>query len=167
MFKQPGLAFITVFISGAQTLKSTAAAEGKPAPEQSELDQWSGTFNHLVSRLSGHLPSLFPSTRSMPFGPGMYTTPNSASAESILDAEDEPVWHFLAALAVNADMNQQQQLVTEVRDKVLENVMKAKSAAKHVETQGALAESVAKAKIDNVNTFLHALGLDASQITVE
>lgn len=103
----------------------------------------------------------------MPFGPGMYTTPNSASAESILDAEDEPVWHFLAALAVNADMNQQQQLVTEVRDKVLENVMKAKSAAKQVETQGALAESVAKAKIDNVNTFLHALGLDASQITVD
>lgn len=103
----------------------------------------------------------------MPFGPGIYTNPNSASAESILDAEDEPVWHFLAALAVSADMYQQQQLVTEVRDKVLENVMKAKSAAKQVETQGALAESVAKAKIENVNTFLHALGLDASQITVE
>lgn len=77
------------------------------------------------------------------------------------------MWHFLAALAVNADMQQQQQLVTEVRDKVLENVMKAKNAAKQVEVQGAAAETVASAKIKNVNTLLHALGLDASQITVE
>jgi DNA topoisomerase 2-associated protein PAT1 len=148
-------------------LKSSAGTEGKAAPEEADLNQWTATFNHLISRLSGHFPSLFPSTRSMPFGPGLYTTPNSASAEAILDAEDEPVWHFLAALAVNADMHQQQQLVTEVRDKVLENVMKAKSAAKQVETQGPLAASVAESKIKNVNTFLHALGLDASQITVE
>jgi DNA topoisomerase 2-associated protein PAT1 len=45
-----------------------------------------------------------------------------------MDVEDEPVWQFLAALAVCADMSQQQVLVTEVRDKVLENVTAAHRA---------------------------------------
>jgi DNA topoisomerase 2-associated protein PAT1 len=67
-------------------------------------------------------------------------------------------------------MNQQQALVTEVREKVLENVMKAKTAAANAgaaQGQDAAGEAVAQAKIRNVNTFLHALGLDASQIQVE
>lgn len=120
--------------------------------------------------------SLFPSTRSRPFGPGLYaqqqqqqqqhSSPSAAlQAEAILDADDEPVWHFLAALAVSSDMSQQQALVTEVREKVLENVMKAKNAAKNAAGQNG--EAIAAAKLRNVNTFLHALGLDASQITVE
>jgi DNA topoisomerase 2-associated protein PAT1 len=151
--------------------QTTTAAPDTPVPEQSEIDQWSGTFNHLFERLSGNLPPLFPSTRSIPFGPGLYAAHiPSASTEAILDAEDEPVWHFLAALAVSSDMHQQQALVTEVRDKVLENCMKAKNAERAAQAQGqnrAAAELIAANKIRNVNTFLHALGLDASQITVE
>jgi DNA topoisomerase 2-associated protein PAT1 len=45
-----------------------------------------------------------------------------------MDVEDQPVWQFLAALAVCADMSQQQALVAEVRDKVLENVTAAHRA---------------------------------------
>lgn len=171
---QPGLAFLTVFLSRGQILKeTTTASPDNPVAESGEIDQWNATFNHLCSRLTGNLTSLFPSTRAVPFGPSLYTQrqQQSAQAESILDAEDEPVWHFLAALAVLSDMSQQQALVTEVRDKVLENVMKAKNAASNVgAVQGqdhAVGEAVAQAKIRNVNTFLHALGLDASQIQVE
>lgn len=70
---------------------------------------------------------------------------------------DEPVWQFCAALAVNADMQQQQQLVAELRDKVLENVASA--------TKGWIADDRVRAlKLANVNLFLHALGLDSSQI---
>lgn len=73
------------------------------------------------------------------------------------DAADEPVWQFCAALAVNADMQQQQQLVAELRDKVLENVASA--------TKGWVTDERTRAmKIANVNLFLHALGLDSSQI---
>lgn len=91
------------------------------------------------------------------------------------------MWHFLAALAVSSDMHQQQALVTEVREKVIENVVKAKNVAKAAPTdseagsgltaalrgQALSGDEVALGKIRNVNTFLHALGLDASQITVE
>jgi len=169
---QPGLAFLTVFLSRGQILKeTTTASPDNPVAESGEIDQWNATFNHLFSRLTGNLTSLFPSTRAVPFGPGLYTQRQSAQSESILDAEDEPVWHFLAALAVLSDMNQQQALVTEVRDKVLENVMKAKNTAATVDAavqgQGGAGEAVSQAKIRNVNTFLHALGLDASQIQTE
>jgi len=168
---KPGLAFLTVFLSRGQILKeTTTASPDNPVAETGEIDQWNATFNHLCSRLTGNLTSLFPSTRAVPFGPGLYTQRQSAQAESILDAEDEPVWHFLAALAVLSDMNQQQALVTEVREKVLENVMKAKTAAANASAaqgQDTAGEAVAQAKIRNVNTFLHALGLDASQIQVE
>jgi DNA topoisomerase 2-associated protein PAT1 len=168
---QPGLAFLTIFLTRAESLKqNTEATADSPISDKQEQDQWIGAFNHLFSRLSGQLPSLFPSTRSMPFGPGMYTNVASAASEAILDAEDEPVWHFLASLAVGSDMNQQQILVTEVRDKVLENCLKAKNAERAAQAQGQnkeAAELIASNKIRNVNTFLHALGLDASQISVE
>ena len=90
---------------------------------------------------------------SLPFGPGYYVQPKG------LDQADQPVWQFLAALALNASMAQQQALVTELREKVLENVTSAKQgwAADEVESQ---------AKIANVNLFLHALGLDSSQIVL-
>lgn len=143
------------------------ATNDDPVPDKGELSQWSATFNHLFDRLSSHLPLLYPSTRNVPFGPGLYTSgfANTIQQETILDAEDEPVWHFLAAMAVCSDMNQQQILVTEVRDKVLENVMKAKNAVK--QAPGAAGEAVSAAKIRNVNVFLHALGLDASQLAPE
>lgn len=175
---------MTVFLTRAETLKAAASAappaEGDnsaPPPEpiasQADLDQYMGTFNHLFHRLttSAQLNYLFPSTRSVPFGAGLYAQHSSpVQHESILDAEDEPVWHFLAALAVSSDMTQQQVLVTEVRDKVLENVQKASRAAAAASADTGdqhLAQHVAQAKIRNANTFLHALGLDASQITVE
>lgn len=49
-----------------------------------------------------------------------------STARPEIDLDDEPVWRFLAAVAVSADPQEQQDLVTAVREKVLENVVSAK-----------------------------------------
>jgi DNA topoisomerase 2-associated protein PAT1 len=114
-------------------------------------------FDHLCQFLFGNLLSLFPSTRmaaSLPLGPNYYLRMSKA-----VDLADQSVWQFLAALALCASNEQQQRLVTELREKVLENVVSA--------TKGWVSdESERQAKLDNVNLFLHALGLDSSQIAV-
>lgn len=96
------------------------------------------TFNLLFSRLSSHWPLLFPSTRAtaaLPFGAGQYLNGGAmgnAQQRPELDFEDESVWSFLAALAVNCDMAQQQTLVVQVRDKVMECISSKKWAAPEV-----------------------------------
>jgi len=55
-------------------------------------------------------------------------------------------------------VDQQHVLVTEVREQVLENVIAAQTTR--------LAPEKAAQRIANVNLFLHALGLDASQVSV-
>lgn len=72
---------------------------------------------------------------------------------------DQPVWQFLAALALHASPEQQQILVTSLREKVLENVTSV--------TKGWVADAEeGQTKLANVNLFLHALGLDSSQIAM-
>jgi DNA topoisomerase 2-associated protein PAT1 len=166
-------------------------------------------FSSLFEALRGNLVSLFPSTRAvsnLPFGADVYLAGAFSSSSLIssngtsattsdaddskrqpraeIDVEDQPVWQLLAALAVCADMAQQQLLVTEAREKVLENVAAA--------TKGVVSPEVAALKIvrslvsplllsafqskltdffclrqANVNLLLQSLGLDASQITLE
>lgn len=115
---------MTVFLTRAESLKQEL-----PAPEAQDLLQWQQIFAHFFNLLSNDFPSLFPSTRavaSLPFGAGYYLSGQSPSSLNALrpdiDLDDEPVWRFLAATAVCADPNEQQILVTAVRDKVLEHV---------------------------------------------
>lgn len=122
------------------------------------------TFNQLFATLSPHISSLFPSTRMasrVPFG-----------TQLSLDAEDEAVWNFLAALAVSADSQQQHTLVSEAREKVLENV--ASSTQKNVPAEtkelklvssiiiGATVAFLTFLMQRNTNLLLHALGLDTA-----
>ncbi|KAK4704468.1 hypothetical protein P7C70_g1747, partial [Phenoliferia sp. Uapishka_3] len=161
---KPGIAFLTILLSRAESLK-----QGTPAPESQDLSQWQQVFTQFFQALSLDLPSLFPSTRAvsaLPFGPGYYLSGQGGQSGSSIntlrpdiDLEDEPVWRFLAAVAVCADPQEQQVLVTSVRDKVLENVTSAK--------KGRLAPEIASLKIRNVDLLLHSLGLDSSQLTVE
>lgn len=121
---KPGLAFLTILLSRAESLK-----QGSPAPESADLEQWTVTFTHLFSVVSAgtSLLSLFPSSRlaaALPFGVAQYQSLDALRPG--LDAEDEPVWRFLASMAVCADAEQQQTLVTGVRDKVIENVRAAR-----------------------------------------
>ncbi|KAF8739057.1 Topoisomerase II-associated protein PAT1, partial [Rhizoctonia solani] len=147
---KPGIAVLTILLSRVGILKTEAEA-----PSSNELQAWQNVFDTLFRSLAQHLVSLFPSTRhaaAQTFGGALYLPEGP-------DVADEPVWQFCAALAVNADMQQQQQLVAELRDKVLENVAGA--------TKGWVADERIRAlKLTNVNLFLHALGLDSSQITL-
>lgn len=108
-------------------------------------------YNLLFDLLRPHLHLLFPSVRLG--GVNFYNVPNA-------DVIDQPVWQFLATLAVHANEEQQQTLVTSLREIVLENVATA--------TKGWSADSEERRRLRlaNVNLFLHALGLDSSQINL-
>jgi DNA topoisomerase 2-associated protein PAT1 len=114
-------------------------------------------FDHLFQLLHPNLLYLFPSTRIATLqGP---TPPNPTAPTLHTESLDQPVWQFLAALSLHATNEQQQALVTALREKVLENVASA--------NKGWVAdEDERRAKLGNVNLFLHALGLDSSQISI-
>lgn len=157
-----GIAFLTIFLSRAETLRQQAATDG---PSASELTQWSEIFNLLVQRLtysSTQLSSLFPSTRAkmnLPFGSFI-----DLQQKDVLEVEDQDVWQLMAALAVGANMNQQQLIVTGLREKILENVLEAKQW--QANNLNSISNDQGDIRIRNVNLLLHALGLDAAQITV-
>ncbi|KAK0524021.1 DNA topoisomerase 2-associated protein pat1 [Tilletia horrida] len=184
---RPGVAFLTIFLSRAETLKQNGAAAATsgtdgatpetPATSPEDLKQWGEIFNLLFHRLSspGVLPSLFPSARlaeSTPFG--LATAAGIGSVGSAADEADEPVWNLTAALAVSASMEQQQVLVQELREKILENIFAAREVARRRQAaQGQLPAAGGEGEIDasdvrirNVNLLLHALNLDATQITI-
>lgn len=111
-------------------------------------------YNHLFELLRPQLHVLFPSVRlSMLSGINFTNVPNA-------DVIDQPVWQFFASLACSANDTQQSVLVTGLRDIVLENVTTATKGL------GVESEERRRLRLANVNLFLHALGLDSSQIAV-
>lgn len=110
-------------------------------------------FDHLFQLLSPSFLQLFPSTRMAA------TMPIELANDPSLDILDQPVWSFLAAVALHGVPHQHQFLVTAVREKVLHNVLTV--------NKGWVAdEDTRQTKLANVNVFLHALGLDSSHITM-
>lgn len=110
-------------------------------------------FSLLFEILRPQFPLLFPSFRlSLLAGVSPSNIPNS-------DAIDQPIWQFLSLLAVHANEEQQQALVGGLRDMILENVVSASKGF-------ADSEDSRRLRLANVNLLLHALGLDASQISV-
>lgn len=128
---RPGVAFLTILLSRAESLRqgvgaSSPDADAVKTPE-SDLAQRKEIFDLLIQRLcaNGRLPMLFPSTRlraSLPFGAAYLDAQVARKAEE----EDEPVWNLMATLAVSATMDQQHILIRELREKILENVIAAK-----------------------------------------
>lgn len=102
--------------------------------DESELSSWHALYNHFFSVMEGKFSAIFP--------------PTSHHIEEIYP------WQFLAACAVSASPEQQHALVNEARDRVLDNVQAATS----------LPKELADIKRANVNLFLHAIGLDATQL---
>ncbi|KAI5480813.1 DNA topoisomerase 2-associated protein PAT1 [Pseudohyphozyma bogoriensis] len=139
---KPGIAFVTILLSRAESLN-----QATPPPEAQDLQQWQQVFTQLFHAISVDLPSLFPSTRavsSLPFGTSYYLSGEAASSINSLrpdiDLDDEPVWRFLASVAVCANPEEQQSLVVGVREKVLEAVRSAK--------KGKISQEVAALKIE-------------------
>ena len=109
-------------------------------------------FNTLFHIISQHLLLLFPSTRAAAIATGNFV-PTSQH-----DIADQQAWQLLAAIALHASLEQQQHLVTTLREKILENVLSV--------SRGWANSEDAAVKLSNVNIFLHALGLDSSQVVV-
>ncbi|TFY68510.1 hypothetical protein EVJ58_g957 [Rhodofomes roseus] len=156
----PGIALLTMFLSRVQNIKEAIASvpmtTAEPElPDPIDERRWQEVFDELFNVLAPGLLLLFPSIRisknsggSVPYGkvPGT-------------DDMDQPIWQFLAAMAVHSSMEQQQYLVTALRELVLENVSSVR--------RGFLAsEEEREKRMGNVDIFMRALGLDSSQIAV-
>lgn len=102
--------------------------------DESEVAAWHAEYNHMFGMMEGKFAIIFP--------------PASHHADEIYP------WQFLAACAVSASPEQQHALVNEARDRVLDNVQSTKG----------LPQDIADIKRSNVNLFLNAIGLDASQL---
>ncbi|KAF8892099.1 topoisomerase II-associated protein PAT1 [Infundibulicybe gibba] len=151
---RPGLALLTLFLSRVEVIRQSMNNPTEvvtEAPAAEDLQQWQLMFDHLFQLLSPHFLQLFPTIRIAPALPAGSNLPS--------DLVDQPVWQFLAALALHATTEQHEILVTVLREKVLENVVSA--------NHGWVAdEEERQTKLANVNLFLHALGLDSSQIAL-
>ncbi|KAL0067146.1 DNA topoisomerase 2-associated protein pat1 [Marasmius tenuissimus] len=150
---RPGLALLTLLLTRVEVIKESlhnaTNLEELPSPE--DADQWQLMFDHLFQLLTPHFPQLFPSSRTPPTEQGHHRPG--------MDTLDQPVWQFLAALALHAVTEQHQVLVTLLREKVLDNVMAVKKGWVNDEEER-------QTKLANVDLFLHALGLDSSQIAM-
>ena len=154
-----------MFLSRGELLRQGgSAASGVPNPTPEELDQWVQVFSLLFARLSGKegsLVSLFPSTRikeSLPFGQAAYYSSSlSLDSQRNIDLEDEPVWNLMATLAISASMEQQHTLVQQLREKILENVVAAKSERGNVGLNGNLGDEGNDLRIRNVNLLVSLL----------
>lgn len=110
-------------------------------------------FNTLFHIIAQHLLLLFPSTRAAAIsGANFVPTPQHEIA-------DQQIWQLLAAIALHSTLEQQQHLVTTLREKILESVVSVSRGWAGSEEDTAI-------KLANVNIFLHALGLDSSQVVV-
>ncbi|KZT65665.1 hypothetical protein DAEQUDRAFT_731228 [Daedalea quercina L-15889] len=157
---RPGIALLTMFLSRVQNIKEALASvpigitEPSELPTQVDERRWQEVFDELFHVLAPSLLLLFPSIRisknsgGIPYGkvPGT-------------DSMDQPVWQFLAAMAVHSSMEQQQFLVTALRELVLENVSSVRRGY-------AVDEEEREQRMGNVDIFMRALGLDSSQIAV-
>ncbi|KAK2463708.1 hypothetical protein APHAL10511_004459 [Amanita phalloides] len=144
---RPGLALLTLFLSRVEVIKQNMNTIGDTSelPSPDEAQQWQLVFDHLFQLVAPHLLLLFPSTRT------------TASGLAQNDVVDQPVWQFLAAVALHAASDQQHILVTALRDKILDNVVSVNKGWIRDEEER-------QTKLANINLFLHALGLDSSQI---
>ncbi|EJD07401.1 uncharacterized protein FOMMEDRAFT_100603 [Fomitiporia mediterranea MF3/22] len=153
---RPGQALLTAFLSRAEEIKSEMMAgsiDPSEIPTEEDLQSWQGVVVHLYHIFGPFLLSLFPSSRI----PTLRTSAGVLTVDA--DLLDQPVWKFLATFALHADNEQQQVLVSTLREKILDNVLAVNKGFITDEAEQNL-------KITNVNIFLHALGLDSSQITV-
>ncbi|KAH8765354.1 topoisomerase II-associated protein PAT1 [Diaporthe sp. PMI_573] len=105
---------------------------GKDAIRAQDGGAWERNYANLFNILEPTLPYMFPGTP--------------------VSGEDAYVWQLLAALGIGANADQQQRLVVGVKDRVLGTVEVAKT----------LPQDLAVQRLNNVNLFMQAIGLDVS-----
>ena len=112
-------------------------AQSKSAHAANEDAQWSALYNRLFDTLEPLLLSLFVAPMDDP------------------KADDVQIWQFLAALGIGASQDQQQRLVIAVKDRVMGTVEFART----------LPEERGQPRLQNVNLFMRAIGLDVDLLS--
>jgi DNA topoisomerase 2-associated protein PAT1 len=130
-----GLIMLTILLSRIETLRQSQAPPLSPEQEI-QITQSIELFNLLFTMLHKHLATIFPPPSS--------------------HQDDMHVWQFLASLSIGLVLEHQQELVKQVREKVMETLDSV--------SKGNVSQDIVNTKISNVNLFLHAIGLDASQV---
>ena len=97
-----------------------------------DIPEWAALYTRLFDLCEPVLPYLFPADTN------------------VAAADDVYVWQFLAAMGVGASPDQQQRLVLGVKERVMETVGLAKG----------LPEEMGRRRLDEVNLFMRAIGLD-------
>ncbi|GJJ11363.1 hypothetical protein Clacol_005595 [Clathrus columnatus] len=164
---RPGIILLTHIFTRAAVIKDrtltfqaggvTDGMIGEDIATAEEFQQWQTCFDNLFQLFAPHFLSFFPSIRiiaSLPYGAETQLQNSLA-----LDAADQPVWGFFAAMAVPATLEQQGLIVTQLREKVLEIVLR-------IQQGWIVDENERDLKLRNINSFLHAIGLDSSQINL-
>ncbi|KAF8638932.1 hypothetical protein AX16_010407 [Volvariella volvacea WC 439] len=150
---KPGLALLTLFLSRVEVIKQSlagAASDVTELPSPEDAQQWQNMFDHLFTLLAPYLPLLFPSIRV----PALLTSSTPETADYLVD---QPVWQFLAALALHAAADQHHVLVSALREKILDDVATIKKA-------WAAGDPEWETRLTNVNLFLKAVGIDSAQV---
>ncbi|EKM49995.1 uncharacterized protein PHACADRAFT_264463 [Phanerochaete carnosa HHB-10118-sp] len=110
-------------------------------------------FDHLFQLLAPHFVFLFPSVRqAVDANVTIMNIPD-------IDRIDQHTWQFFASVGSQSASEQQQILVTSLRERVLDNIS---SVAKG----WIVDEETRRLRLANVNLFLRSLGLDSSQISL-
>ncbi|WVQ70712.1 hypothetical protein IAR50_000234 [Cryptococcus sp. DSM 104548] len=164
---RPGIVLFTALLSKAQSLVRAPVSDPMnpipvPHPDPTEIQQWPSLFSIFINALLPSLPDLFPSSIAVKhaFGPSAYllsTMEHLPDHEGLeMERREAEAWGFAAALAVNANEEEQTALVAALREKILHTVQGARSTA--------ISQARADLKLRNVNMFLNGLGLDAAMI---
>ena len=140
-----GLSLITVLISRLELIKQ----EFGSSISAQELSQWQTVYDQLFQCLEGRLSTCFPP----------YISHDEARKVTNKDSNDDGsyVWQFLASLTLTGQLNHQRIIVDEVRNEIF-GVM---AVAKELKSKGEL--DSASRYLDNLNLFLNAMGLVATE----
>jgi len=130
-----GLCVLTMLVSRLEVLKTTAAAVGGPsaADAAADAEHFAQLFARLLDATEPVLPFLFVSANG-----------------AVRDADDFHVWQFLAAMGASATPDQQARLVVGVKERVMETVRVSRALPVELQEQ----------RLDCVNLFMKAIGLD-------
>ncbi|KAF7294431.1 PAT1 domain-containing protein [Mycena kentingensis (nom. inval.)] len=155
---KPGLALVTLFLTRVEVIKQswhTGAEPVDPIVADTYLEQWQSVFDQFFHLLTPHLLQLFPSSRIQ------VDARHPASVALTIEIIDQPVWQFLATLALLSRPEQHQILVTSLREKVLDNVRSANSGWVQDEEE----RSTKLANLRGSRTMLRLLALLLLSIT--
>ncbi|KAJ1497437.1 hypothetical protein HMI54_013637 [Coelomomyces lativittatus] len=146
-----GLSVITLLVSRSEMLFNQVVADQGPHPPPLALppQAWQQqVFPLLFETLQSHFLTLFPIHHFISL------SKKSPDLESYL-TDDTHVWQFLTSLVLAANVDQQQALVVEIKERILGNI--AAGRGSNVDEKG-------KRKFNNVSFFLNALGLEANDL---